>query len=65
MRFGQGNTVVDSAEHILQERDAMLDEIHFALVKAQQSMLHYANSKRREVVFSKGDSVFLKLQPYR
>ena len=65
VRFGHGHTSVDSVEHLLQERDAMLDEIRFSLVKAPQNMTHYANSKRCDMVFSEGNAVFLKLQPYR
>ena len=50
VRFGHGHTLVDSVEHLLQESDAILDEIQFSLVKAHQNMIHYANSKRRDVI---------------
>lgn len=65
VRFGNLSTSVEHLDQLLRERDAMLDEIQFNLVKAQQNMKHYANTKRRELVFEEGDLVFLKLQPYR
>lgn len=36
MRVGRGQTPVDSLEALLQERDSLLNELHFNLVKAQQ-----------------------------
>ena len=65
VRFSHTRTVVNSLEAMLQERDAMLDEIQFNLLKGQQVMKHFADLKRREVSFVEGDLVFLKLQPYR
>ena len=64
VRFGHLQTPVEHLDQLLQERDTMLDEIQFNLVKAQQNMKHYANAKRRELSFEAGDLVFLKLQPY-
>lgn len=65
VRFGHSSTALDSLEQLLQERDAMLDEIQFNLVKAQQTIQHYANTKHRELSLNEGDLVFLKLRPYR
>lgn len=52
-------------EEILQDCDAILDDLHFNLVKAQQIMRAAADSKRREESFDENDLVYLKLQPYR
>lgn len=49
----------------LQERDAILDELKFNLVKAQQRMKSAADTKRRDEAFDIGNWVYLKLQPYR
>lgn len=50
-----------SVEQLLQDRDAMLDEIQFNWIKGQQSMKHYANAKHRELSFNEGDLVFIKV----
>ena len=65
VRFGNAKTGIDNLAHLLQERDLMLNEIQFNLVKAQQTMKYYVNRKRREVAFQEGDFVFLKLQANR
>lgn len=57
--------MLDSVEQLLQEKDAILDELQFNLVKAQHRMSRYANKKRREVELMEGDFVFLKIQPYK
>lgn len=65
VRFGSSHTPVHHIEQLLQERDGILDEIQFNLVRAQQIMKHYADTKRCELSFDEGNLVFLKLQPYR
>ena len=65
LRLGRGHTAVDSLEQLLMEREAILDDLRFNLVRAQQRMSKYANQQRREVEFEIGDRVYLKLQPYR
>lgn len=47
------------------ERDAILDELKFQLLKAQQLMKANEDKKRHDVNFTVGDMVYLKLQPYR
>lgn len=64
IRLGKGHTPVDSLEEMLREREAILDELRFNLIQAQQRMKKNANLKRREVEFEVGDKVYLKLQPY-
>lgn len=65
VRIGSSSTAMDHLDQLLLEREAMLDEIQFNLVRAQQIMKFYVDTKRRELSFEVGDLVFLKLQPYR
>lgn len=65
VRLGRGQTLVDSVEHMLQERDAILDELHFNLTREHLIMKQTTNLKRRDEVFKEGDFVYLKLQLYR
>lgn len=64
-RFGHNITPVDSLEQLLRERDAVLDDLQFHMLKSQHRMKLSADSKRRHDEFAVGDLVFLKLQPYR
>nr|CAN79493.1 hypothetical protein VITISV_033374 [Vitis vinifera] len=52
-------------EHMLEERDAVLEELKLHLHKAQDRMRAIADRKRREERYDVGDLVYLKLQPYR
>jgi hypothetical protein len=65
IRIGNNCTPVDSVDQLLRERDAVLDDLMYNLIRAQQRMRQQADLKRREVTFEIGDLVFLKLQPYR
>lgn len=48
---------MNSIEDLLCDRDAMLDDLHFNLLRAQQRMKHFADLKRRDDSFSVGDKV--------
>lgn len=63
--IGHSQTTIVSLEHLLQERNAMLDELQFNMAKAQQRMKYYANMKRKDVSYEEGEWVYLKVQPYR
>lgn len=65
MRLVKGCTPVDSLDEFLQERDAVLDELHFQLLKSQHTMKVAADNRRRDVEFMENDLVYLKLQHYR
>lgn len=58
-------TPVASLAEQLEERDVVLDDLKAHLIGSQQRMRSYENSHRRELEFQAGDSVFLRLQPYR
>ncbi|KAJ4807602.1 polyprotein [Rhynchospora pubera] len=56
---------VESVNEMLRQRQQMLVSLRNQLVKAQERMKKFADSRRSERHFSKGDWVYLKLQPYR
>lgn len=49
LRLEVGQTLVGTLEENLQEKDAMLDEFRFHLLRTQQIMKAYADYHRREV----------------
>lgn len=50
---------------MLQQRDVVLVQLKLNLIKAQERMKKYADQKRVHKEFEIGDSVLVKLQPYR
>ena len=60
-----GTTIVSAVEQQLLERDAVLDDLHMQLLRAQQRMKKFADSKRREEELVIGEKVFLKLRSYQ
>lgn len=65
LRIGRGHAIVDSVEEWLQERDAILDELHLTLLKSQNIMKHAADLQGRDFTLEIGEQVFVRLQPYR
>lgn len=61
LRIGTCHTPVDQLEENLKERDAILDELRFHLLKAQQIMKSAADIHRREVQYQIGEQVYYKL----
>ncbi|PON40467.1 Chromo domain-like, partial [Parasponia andersonii] len=59
------STNVEAMEHVLLDRDEMLNELKMSLPRAQHKMKHHANEARKDVKFDVGDLVYLKLRPYR
>jgi len=55
----------EEVNHMLAERNLILDELKWQLNKAQDRMRGQANKKRRDVEFRVRDIVYLKLQPYQ
>lgn len=55
VRLEKGHTPVNSLDEFLQERDVVLDELHFYLLKAQHTMKRAADLKRRDVEFAVDD----------
>ncbi|RVW45033.1 Retrovirus-related Pol polyprotein from transposon 297 [Vitis vinifera] len=64
VRYGHSFATVSSDEHMLEERDVILEELKLNLHKAQDRMRATANRKRREEHYDVGGLVYLKLQPY-
>ena len=55
VRIGHQQTLVESLDQLLQERDAVLGELKSNIMKAQHRMKHYVNKKRRDVTYVEGD----------
>ncbi|XP_031280065.1 uncharacterized protein LOC116138499 [Pistacia vera] len=57
--------MIDEVNQQLQDHNFILQELKDNLVKTQNRMKCYSDGKRREVTFIVGETVYLKLQPYR
>ncbi|KAL8126329.1 hypothetical protein AgCh_013571 [Apium graveolens] len=55
LRINRGQTLVNSVEEMLRERDAILEDLHFNLVKAQQRMKRSADVQRKKDSFEVND----------
>jgi len=56
---------VDAVEDTLQTRDEVFATIRKKLLKAQATMKHTTDTKRREIEYQIGDWVLVKLRPFR
>ena len=65
IRFEWGSTANHEVESLLLQRDAILVELKAYLHWAQQKMKQQTDSKCKEVQWSVGDWVYVKLRPYR
>jgi hypothetical protein len=65
IRYVAQSTDPPSVKDQLTQRDAILSQLKQNLMRAQQSMKHQADKKRRDVEFKVGDKVLVRLQPYR
>ncbi|KAH9679078.1 hypothetical protein KPL71_025968 [Citrus sinensis] len=63
--YVKSSTSIQALDEILLERDKLLKSLKDNLRQAQHRMAQKADTHRREVQFSIGDKVLVKLQPYR
>ncbi|MFS8019295.1 putative nucleotidyltransferase, Ribonuclease H [Helianthus anomalus] len=63
--YAMGEIRVEVVARELQDRDEALRQLKVHLANAQNSMKAQANKKRREISFSVGEWVYVKLKPYR
>nr|GMD89795.1 peroxidase 64 [Ipomoea batatas] len=60
-----GEFKVEAVAEEHNDRNEMLRQLRYHLENAQNKMAKAANTKRRELQFSEGDKVLLKLRPHR
>lgn len=65
MPYLPGESSSPVVDRTLQKREEVIDMMKFHLLRAQNRMKQYADSRRSDRVFKIGDHVYLKLQPYR
>nr|KYP74515.1 Transposon Ty3-G Gag-Pol polyprotein [Cajanus cajan] len=65
IQYLPGETQVDSVAAVLSDRDEALRQLKFHLHRAQQTMKKNADKHRRQLEFSVGDWVYVKLRPHR
>lgn len=65
MPYLPGESSSPAVDRTLQKREAVIDMMKFHLLRAQNRMKQYADSRRSDREFTNGDYVYLKLQPYR
>ncbi|GJX77411.1 ty3-gypsy retrotransposon protein [Tanacetum coccineum] len=63
--YPPGSSKVSVVDGLLVERDGLLRQLKESLLTAKHRIEVKANRKRRDVEFSVGDLVLVKLQPYR
>ncbi|XP_058766610.1 uncharacterized protein LOC131640216 [Vicia villosa] len=56
---------IESLDSSLQQRKEILDQLRLNLQRSRKQMETQANKSRRELTFNVGDSVLLRLRPYR
>ena len=65
LAYVPGTSRVQAVDEYLRDRDAILRELRYNLLQAQNRMKCQADQHRRDASFAVGDYVYLKLQPYR
>lgn len=65
IRYGMNKIVVVSVYHLLQDRDAMLDELKNHLTKIQQHIKINGDKHKRDLEFVVGQMEYLKLALYK
>lgn len=63
--YPPGKSKLAAIDDLLQERDLLIRQLKENLAVARNRMETNANQKRREVEFSVGDKVLVRLRPYR
>ncbi|KAK9230741.1 hypothetical protein WN944_023713 [Citrus x changshan-huyou] len=64
LSYVPGTTHIPAVDETLRDRDSILKDIRRNLVVAPNRMKTQSDHHRREVVFTVGDYIYLKLQPY-
>lgn len=64
-QYTSGEIRCEAVAHDLTDHDEALSQLKYHLARSQSYMKSYADKQRRDVEFSEGDWVFLKLHPHR
>lgn len=65
LEYSAGPAKDEEVDQLLQDRDALVPGIKFHLQQAQDRMRLNFDKGRKELVFSEGDQVYIRLRPYR
>ncbi|KZV27225.1 hypothetical protein F511_04678 [Dorcoceras hygrometricum] len=65
IQFWPQETMVAAVAQELSDRDELFRQLNYNLKRAQQRMVKHSNVHRRDVSFSVGDMVYVKLRPHR
>lgn len=65
LSYEPGSTRLEEFDRSLQDRDALLADVHLRLQQAQLRMKQVYDQHHRELSFEPGQFVWLKLQPHR
>ena len=63
--YSRSSTSIQALDKVLQDRDVLLRRLKENLLSAQHRMQQKVNLRRRALQFNVGDSVLVRLQPYR
>lgn len=64
-QYVAGTSNMEVVDDFLLNREAVFMELHKKLLKAQETMKHYADNNRHEFNFNVGDWVMVYLRPHR
>lgn len=65
MQYLSGSSPVEAVDTLLTTRETVFESLRKNLLKAQAQMKHFANKNRREIYYTEGDWVLVKLCAHR
>ncbi|CAM8936826.1 unnamed protein product [Rhodiola kirilowii] len=65
LEYIQGSGNMETVDNWLARRETIIQQLRANITKAQARMRQFANKHRLDKAFEIGDSVYIRLQPYR